>query len=274
MCSSDLEKTNNYLRNYTNRTTTKNREIMQYLKGSRAYPKWKQISDRCLRSVVRKTGPLSVIRKSKSQKNEDVKAVCGYTTTSSLSRSQLKRVQYGLKRHGLYGGAIDGIFGKKSCDALKRFMDCHETSTKGLDAGHVYNLSSNWIKPTNQEKACYEKQKGLNQTFVNSGRSNPKSLYAFQSYNTMRVEPYDGRKDGGKWIGAWIKFFGVSGSPLKNQLHFELSGNYPNSAPVSIGLSDRFTLNYIPSSVAHRKNDKFAGNRYFITPRDLQNGSF
>ena len=91
--------------------------------------------------------------------NNNVQKLCGYptnyTTNRRLNSSQLRMIQTGLARYGLYNGAIDGAFGRGSCAALKKFMNCQNKNKSKLDDGHIYKLSSSWIKPTISENACF-----------------------------------------------------------------------------------------------------------------------
>ena len=55
------------------------------------------------------------------------------------------------------------------------------------------------------------------------------------SASSFRVEPYDGRKHGRDYTGAWVTLYNVEldGEPfLRRSVAFEFSGNYP-SKPVS-----------------------------------------
>ena len=89
-----------------------------------------------------------------------IQKLCGYPTNYTSNRrinvGQLRDIQRGLARYGLYNGGIDGAFGRGTCAALKKFMDCQAKDRKKLDDGLIYKLSSSWVKPTIDERSCYQ----------------------------------------------------------------------------------------------------------------------
>jgi predicted nucleic acid-binding Zn-ribbon protein len=89
------------------------------------------------------------------------------------------------------------------------------------------------------------------------------------SASSFIVEPYDGRKHGSDYTGAWVTLYNVKldGKPfLRQSVAFEFSGNYPSKPVSSIGMSSRRTFTNMPSS-AGEKQHKSLGHRFFLDPR-------
>ena len=89
------------------------------------------------------------------------------------------------------------------------------------------------------------------------------------SASSFRVEPYDGRKHGSDYTGAWVTLYNVKldGEPfLRRSVAFEFSGTYPSKPVRSIGMSSRRTFTNMPSS-AGEKQHKSLGHRFFLDPR-------
>jgi len=76
-----------------------------------------------------------------SSSSSKIQKICGYptnyTSNRRLNAGQLRDIQRGLARYGLYNGAIDGAFGRGTCAALKKFMDCQANDIKKLDDGLI-----------------------------------------------------------------------------------------------------------------------------------------
>ena len=89
-----------------------------------------------------------------------IQKLCGYPTSYTSNRrlikGQLRDIQRGLARYGLYNGAIDGDFGRGTCAALKKFMNCQGKDRQKLDDGLIYRLSYSHVKPTIDERSCYQ----------------------------------------------------------------------------------------------------------------------
>jgi hypothetical protein len=59
--------------------------------------------------------------------------ICGYEVNGSgFDKQQLKDIQAGLKKRGLYKGGLDGALGKGSCAGMAKFMSL-EARTKVFD---------------------------------------------------------------------------------------------------------------------------------------------
>ena len=70
----------------------------------------------------------------------EVKSVCGYTWDSSKKEIELKQLQRALSGLNLYAGAIDGVFGRGSCAALKRWAVCENIKSMYLNSSSLNRL--------------------------------------------------------------------------------------------------------------------------------------
>ena len=192
--------------------------------------------------------------------------LCGYEPEVSLNQISRKSIQQGLKLRGLYAGAIDGLLGKGSCAGFKDFMK-YEARSKNITADVLKRLET---KPSPATLAQYPSN--IQNHTTNKSLASLPSSGIHSKYELLRVEPFDGRKDGGNWTGAWIKLIGTLKGANRSQVSFEISGNYPNKAAVSIGISDKRTINSIPNNVAKQRNHPDLGNRFHINLRDLSDG--
>lgn len=89
------------------------------------------------------------------------------------------------------------------------------------------------------------------------------------SASSFKVEPFDGRKNGRDYTGAWVTLNNVKleGQPFtRRTVAFEFAGNYPSQAVNSIGLSSVRTFTNMPSSVSERQH-KSLGYRFWLDPR-------
>jgi len=70
----------------------------------------------------------------------------GTSSSSALSREQLKKVQTALKNQGLYKGKIDGIFGKLTNSAVKQFQQKNGLSATGtIDAATEAKITASAV---------------------------------------------------------------------------------------------------------------------------------
>lgn len=161
--------TENVINGYSQKTSEIKREILNYLQAPRVYPKWKRISERCVRTVERNTGPI-------------------YLRQSSNASGS----------------------GNSASPSVKI----------------VKNLSA----------------------------------------NGFTIAPFDGRKSGGNWTGAWVTLKNVKKDGKKftrNDVSFEFAGGYPNSPVNSIGLSSVRTFTQMPGSVSERQSPEL-GYRFWL----------
>ena len=194
--------------------------------------------------------------------------LCGYEPSVSPNQISRKSIQRGLKLRGLYDGAIDGLLGKGSCAGFKDFMK-YEARSKIVTADVLKRLKT---KPSAATIAQYPSN--IQNHTANKPLASLPSSGIHSKYELLSVDPYDGRKDGGNWTGAFIKLTGTLQGSRRSQVSFEISGNYPNKPAVNIGISDKRTINSIPSNVAEQRNHPHLGNRFFIEPWDLSDGKF
>jgi len=86
------------------------------------------------------------------------------------------------------------------------------------------------------------------------------------SATSFTIAPFDGRKSGGNWTGAWVTLKNVKKDGKKftrNHVSFEFSGAYPNKPVLSIGLSSVRTFTQMPGSVSERQSPEL-GYRFWL----------
>ena len=85
--------------------------------------------------------------------------VCGLATSfSTVSNSRLRIIQSGLKKRGLYSGAIDGVMGKGSCAGFAKFMKC-EARNSNIFTSREYGYIK--LAPSKKVEGCYNPEPSL-----------------------------------------------------------------------------------------------------------------
>ena len=146
--------------------------IMQRINFKTAERKFAAIAQRCLRAVEAKIGTISLKGEAAGSSNK----VCGLATSfSTVSNSRLRIIQSGLKKRGLYSGAIDGVMGKGSCAGFAKFMKCEARNSNiftSRDYGYIKSA------PSKEVEGCYNPEPScdIQKSLVTSVQSNLKSL--------------------------------------------------------------------------------------------------
>jgi hypothetical protein len=104
-----------------------------------------RVAKRCYKAVERKIGEIKFVSASgtksvvaaNSSQWKNASEICGVPASlpNYFTSSRIRRIQYGLKKRGLYSGSIDGVMGKVSCTGFAAFMKCEaaRSSTFTMD---------------------------------------------------------------------------------------------------------------------------------------------
>ena len=141
--------------------------VVRRVNKDAALKDWSNIASRCVRTVERMSGPITLkieqgSKTTKDDSNRDV--ICGYVSGSELTSAlRKKEIQRGLARRGLYDGKIDGVMGKGSCAGFQKFMNCGEVldPNKGFLAKDLITLRKD---PPSSVRACYGLKPACNMT--------------------------------------------------------------------------------------------------------------
>ena len=107
---------------------------------------------------------------------------------------------------------------------------------------------------------------------LGKGKANTENQLSASSFT---VVPYDGRKNGANYTGAWITLNGIKldgNQYAKGTVAFEFGGNY-GSDPDTIGFSSVRTFTNMPSSAGEQRHQSL-GNRFFLDARSSQEAKY
>lgn len=180
--------------------------------------------------------------------------ICDYEVNGNgFDKQQLKNMQAGLQKRGLYKGGLDGVFGKGSCAGLEKFMSL-EARTKVFDERVYSRLVQTPSRAT------------LSQYNSSSDERGSKFSYARTYVNT---------NDGRYWTNPSLNWLGVDAHFVNARLNnkrvgandwlIEITGRYqPQQIDGFLFNSNDIFKEPIKLNIATSNNSTSRGPQYFF----------
>ncbi|MDA7479626.1 hypothetical protein N8995_02060 [Planktomarina temperata] len=174
-----------------------------------------RIARRCYKTAERHVGAIFVTTGTTYAPEKLSNRACGYRFIEAKSHSELSSIQRGLAKRNLYGGSIDGKFGKGSCEAFKIWAKCELGAQPIVSERAINKLMQK--SPSARELSCYGNKPSSTIASVSSSvcsqsnfqiRLNQNALKGLDLY-TSKVDGISGpnyRKavaSGEKLLGQW-----------------------------------------------------------------------
>ena len=105
------QRAKQFFASYTKKTSDKNQKIMQSMRGSQIYSKWKDIALRCLKTVQKNTGNIKIVQKNAGNIKTVQKETEFQEKRCINNKAIIRTNQLVLRDLGLYRAEIDGLAG-------------------------------------------------------------------------------------------------------------------------------------------------------------------